>query len=472
LKFRQISLGTLIKAFQLFHLARFFAEEEGTCLLYSGTEYETARHSFLFLFPIEVIKIHGTIQERRLLNKVVMSTKEINPWKAMSLLGADIGKGEGFFPDWVGFFGYEMGAYSDPDKVVPHRKSETPEAYWQRCAVTLMFDHQSGESFVRVLEEPIAMNKQIKLWLQKLSIIDGWQDLLSKIVHENPVKSQIALKSISDTPESYIQKVERALDFIKKGDFYQINLSQQWEFLGKVNPYHLFFQLTTLNPAPFSAYFHLKDFTIVSSSPERFLQSQAGKLETRPIKGTLPRGIDADQDKINKQCLLNSEKERAELMMITDLMRNDLGKISCSGSVTVPLLCGIEAYKNVFHLHSIVISKLLASVSPIDAIQACFPGGSITGCPKLRAMEAIDQIEQRPRGIYTGSIGYFSCDGGFDFNIAIRTLVLIGERINLQLGGGIVMDSDPQKEFEETYHKGQSIFEVLRSCTKTSNGLI
>lgn len=199
----------------------------------------------------------------------------------------------------------------------------------------------------------------------------------------------------------------------------------------------------------------------MSSSPERFLQKRGNVLETRPIKGTAPRGKTVAEDLNHKKNLLKSEKELAELMMITDLMRNDLGKISVNGSVEVSLLCGCEAYHNVFHLFSIVRSRVLAKFHPLEIVRACFPGGSITGCPKLRAMEVIAELEQRPRGIYTGSIGYFSQNGDFDLNIAIRTLMMTEGKINVQLGGGIVIDSQPRKEYEETYHKGRSIFEIL-----------
>ena len=225
-------------------------------------------------------------------------------------------------------------------------------------------------------------------------------------------------------------------------------------------PFSVFFQLTQLNPAPFSAYFKGEDFTIVSSSPERFLSSQQGILETRPIKGTAPRGKNEEEDDHHRQQLLANEKEKAELLMITDLMRNDLGRISVPGSVKTVELWGCESYTNVFHLVSTIQSKTL-DMHPVDKVRACFPGGSISGCPKLSAMEAIQLIEKRRRGIYTGGIGYFSGNGDFDFNIAIRTLFIEKNKLTVQLGGGIVADSEPEKEYLETLYKGASIFHVL-----------
>ncbi len=300
-------------------------------------------------------------------------------------------------------------------------------------------------------------------WFLRLSTKEGWNELLAMNFATEPTNNTLKAGSVSDTMESYVDKIQRAKEFIKSGDVYQINLSQQWEFLGERDPFDLFKRLAVLNPAPFSAYLYLKDFSIISSSPERFLEKRGDILETRPIKGTAPRGKTPAEDAESKQRLLASEKERAELMMITDLMRNDLGKISAIGSVEVPLLCGCEAYQNVFHLYSTVNSRVLSSFNPIDIVRSCFPGGSITGCPKLRAMEVIEELEKRPRGIYTGSIGYFSQNGDFDFNIAIRTLLVADIKVVVQLGGAIVIDSDPLKEYEETYHKGRSIFEILNS---------
>lgn len=461
---RQLFLDRKLDSTALFKVAQHFANDEGTCLLYSGTAYETARYSYLFLFPFDVIRIQSGLKQRYLLGEETVSSNKANLWEAFKDLASDIGKGEGAFPEWVGFFGYEMGAYSDLDKTLPHLSASTPEAYWQRCAVTLKVDLHTGEAVVRLIDdEKICLDERVRKWFLRLSEKEGWDDLLDKEYSVEVSSGALTLGSLSDTKQSYINKIEQAKEFIRSGDVYQINLSQQWEFLGQRDSFKLFKQLAILNPAPFSAYLHLKDLSIISSSPERFLQKRGQIVETRPIKGTAPRGKTLAEDSHNKKSLLDSVKERAELMMITDLMRNDLGKMSVIGSVEVPLLCGCETYQNVFHLHSIVSSRVLSSIDSIDLVRACFPGGSITGCPKLRAMEVIAELERRPRGIYTGSIGYFAENGDFDFNIAIRTMVVEGQKINVQLGGAIVIDSDPEKEYEETYHKGASIFEILNS---------
>lgn len=466
MKFRQFSLEITIDPADLFKFTQHFAYEEGTCLLYSGSSYETAKCSYLFLFPFDIIKIQAGVQYRSRFNSQFITVNEANPWDAMKVLAGDIGQGDGLFPEWVGFFGYEMGAYSDEDVVTPHHLAVTPEAYWQRSAVTLMVDHQTGKAVVHLAgDEDLILNEQCMYWFARLSTKEGWNELLTSDFVEKPANTDSGLEAglVSDTMNSYVDKIQRAKEFIRSGDVYQINLSQQWEFLGEVDSFDLFKRLALLNPAPFSAYLHLKDYSIISSSPERFLQKKGDILETRPIKGTAPRGKTAAEDAESRQKLLASEKERAELMMITDLMRNDLGKISVIGTVEVPLLCGCEAYQNVFHQYSIVKSRVLPSLHPLDIVRSCFPGGSITGCPKIRAMEVIEELEKRPRGIYTGSIGYFAHNGDFDFNIAIRTLLVADGKVLVQLGGAIVIDSEPLKEYEETYHKGRSIFEILNS---------
>jgi para-aminobenzoate synthetase component 1 len=250
---------------------------------------------------------------------------------------------------------------------------------------------------------------------------------------------------------------------IYSGDIYQVNLSQQFVFKGKRNPFDIFYKLTQTNPAPFSAYLRLKNFSVVSSSPERFLTKQEGWLESRPIKGTMPRGKTPEEDQKNLTALLNSEKNKAELLMITDLTRNDLGKVSVPGSVSTLKTNSVASFENVHHLFSVIKSRALPGLHSVELLKACFPGGSITGCPKLSAMEVIAKLENRARGLYTGSIGYFSDNGDFDFSIAIRTLVISDEEIEVQLGGAIVADSDPREEYEETMHKGSSIFNALQA---------
>lgn len=457
----------LIDRRTLLKIARVFADEEGTCLLYSGKQYETASKSFLCLFPFDFVRIHGGKQKRhRIGDDAAISLSMENPWDALKVLLPDLGKGEHSFPEWVGFFGYEMGAYSDNEQKIPYFSAKTPEAYWQRCAVVLSIDHSTNKGRVCIADQAeYFFEDKWRHWVERLSDQRSWREMVAHAdtfdLNEEKVNTIYQLVNLSETVESYISKIEKIQELIRAGDVYQINLSQRFEFLGKTNSFSLFTKLAMLNPAPFSAYLQLGEFSIVSSSPERFLSKSGNTLETRPIKGTAPRGNTPEEDKINRSSLMESSKEKAELLMITDLMRNDLGKVSCFGSIQTPLLCGCEPFTNVFHLNSIVRSEMQPHVHPLDAVRACFPGGSITGCPKLSAMQVIAELEQRPRGIYTGAIGYFASNGDFDLNIAIRTFVADAEGVSIQLGGGIVIDSDPQKEYEETLHKGQSIFKTL-----------
>lgn len=432
------------------NICKNFNHYTGTCVLYSGGSYDSARRSFLCLFPYEIL----WIQNDQLI---------CNPWDALQekLSFSNLNSN---FPEWLGFFSYEIGAFSDADKQLTLPFSEFPQAYFQKCALILAVDHQSGTGRVRIMNEMLYLvGEEEKEWIQRLSNELEWEALAA---HTKALKNDSSFPPLYfSTPmedyETYKKKVEFAQDLIHAGDIYQVNLSHQISLKGKRDPYQVFIKIAELNPAPFSAYMHLKNFTIVSSSPERFLRKQGDRLETRPIKGTIPRGKTKEEDKHNLETLLNSGKDNAELLMITDLMRHDLGKISAPGSVEVKKIRHCEAYENVYHLLSIIESRALAGLRPLDILRACFPGGSITGCPKLSAMEVIAKLEKRPRNIYTGSIGYFTGQGDFDFNIAIRTLLMTDEHINIQLGGAIVADSQPDREFAETLQKGASIFKAL-----------
>jgi para-aminobenzoate synthetase component 1 len=455
-----------ISTTHLFEIASYFADWEGTCLLYSGGHLDSAQFSLLGLFPFETI----TLYERQLCyqngNQVQIKRVQ-NPWEGLQ---------EHFFTELArdlqsiafGWFGYGMGAFADVDKSLPYRSSSIPDAYWQRCAVILRINQKTGETIVQVdLSAMGKVEERAKEWVRNFASLEGWHEFIKtlpngSIFYSVPSSSQI----FSDCPQQrtvYMDKVHQAQELIKAGEIYQVNLSQLFEFQSQRHSFSLFRQVCELNPAPFSAYFRYKQISIVSTSPERFLLKKGRCLETRPIKGTIQRGKTDQEDQLLKEHLLTSPKERAELVMITDLMRNDLGKISEVGSVHTQDLWRCEAYANVFHLLSIIRSVVKAEFGPLDIVRSCFPGGSITGCPKLRAMETIDDLEQRPRGIYTGSIGYFTGQGDFDLNIAIRTLVVEGESVSLQLGGGIVIDSNPYQEYQETLFKGASLFHILQT---------
>ncbi|WP_449069194.1 anthranilate synthase component I family protein [Prosthecobacter sp.] len=260
--------------------------------------------------------------------------------------------------------------------------------------------------------------------------------------------------------QEFVRMVERAQGYISAGDIYQVNLSYPWKAPWPQNADELAFylKLRAISPAPHAAFLQLAGTTVLSASPELFLSMQGTRIATRPIKGTRPRfANDPARDAAAVRELTASVKERAELLMITDLERNDLGQVCEFGSVSVPELWRVESFAQVSHLVSTVTGTLRPHVDHADAFRACFPGGSITGAPKKRACEIISELEPHPRGLYTGAIGWFGFDGRSQWNIAIRTAVQKGDEITFHVGAGIVADSEPEREYEETLHKAAGI---------------
>ncbi len=263
------------------------------------------------------------------------------------------------------------------------------------------------------------------------------------------------------THDDYLAAVSRARDYIRRGDVYQVNLSQRFRFPIKGDSFCLWKSLFEANPAPFYAYLNAGDHQILSTSMERFLFRKDGFIETRPIKGTRRRGDTRKEDGELVADLLSSPKDDAELSMIVDLMRNDLGRICSPGTVRVVEHKMLETYRNVHHLVSIVTGVLRPGTKPGDIIRAAFPGGSITGCPKIRSMEVIDELEPNARHVYTGAIGYIGWHDNLDLNVAIRTAIVKDETCYFSVGGGIVYDSVEEDEYQETLHKGRTMFELI-----------
>jgi len=263
------------------------------------------------------------------------------------------------------------------------------------------------------------------------------------------------------THESYCAAVQRVKDYIAAGDIFQANFTQRFSCPLEMTPWQLYLRLRRINPAPFAAYLQYPELVVASASPERYLQVRDRVVETRPIKGTRPRGQNPQEDLALREELLKSEKDRAELTMIIDLERNDLGKICSYGTVHVPELIVLEEYPTVFHLVSTVKGELAPGKDLVDLLRATFPGGSITGAPKIRAMEIIEELEPVKRGVYTGSIGYLGFDGSADLSIVIRTFVIKDGTAYFQVGGGIVADSDPDAEYLETITKARALLQAL-----------
>lgn len=269
---------------------------------------------------------------------------------------------------------------------------------------------------------------------------------------------------------AYQQAFQRVQAHIRGGDCYQVNLARRFEVQYQGDPWSAYLQLRRISPAPYSAYLELPFASILSASPERFLLLEGGRAESRPIKGTRPRRADPAADAAEIVALQQSEKDLAENVMIVDLLRNDLGQVCRPGSVSVPQLFAIESFANVHHLVSTVQGQLQAGLGAVDLLAACLPGGSITGAPKRRAMEIIDQLEPARRGLYCGAIAYLSDDGRMDSSIAIRTAVCQDGRMSYWAGGGLVADSEARAEFEETLHKARPFMELIAACSVDARG--
>ncbi len=266
-------------------------------------------------------------------------------------------------------------------------------------------------------------------------------------------------------PDDYRMAFERLRGYLRAGDCYQVNLAQRFAVEAHGDPWAAYRRLRTINPAPFAAYLNLPDAQVLSVSPERFLQvDAAGHVETRPIKGTRPRAREPEADQVLGESLASSPKDRAENVMIVDLLRNDLGRVCRSGSVRVPELFAIESFPTVHHLVSTITGELAPGRDALDLLRACFPGGSITGAPKVRAMEIIEELEPHRRGVYCGSIGYIGFDGAMDTNIAIRTLVHSAGVARFWAGGGVVIDSEAEAEYQETFDKAAAMLALLREA--------
>jgi len=276
----------------------------------------------------------------------------------------------------------------------------------------------------------------------------------------HPVSGMPGVSSTFSRAE-YLRAVARTREYIVAGDIFQANLSQRLESAMDEHPFALYARLRHKNPAPFAAYFDFGPAVVVSASPERFLRLSGECVETRPIKGTSPRGWTPRHDSALGEALFESEKDRAENVMIVDLLRNDLSKVCRDHTVEVPELCQIERYATVHHLVSTVVGRLQPGLGPVDLLRATWPGGSITGAPKVRAMEIIAELEPTRRSVYTGSVGYFAFGGAVDTNIAIRTFIVKRGRAYFQAGGGVVADSNPEREYEETLDKARGMVAAL-----------
>ncbi|CAN5210023.1 anthranilate synthase component I family protein [soil metagenome] len=389
---------------------------------------------------------------------------------------------------WAGVFGYELGRRFERQ---PHPRSNA--LVWQDLCLcrydwVIAFDHLLERAWI-VVQDPTPLiprmrfeDAQHRMRLLKRMLYQNNEATLPRFETDTFSTVSIRESRTSDFPlqvrtsnsevvdiasnftrDDYITAVRKCIDYIHAGDIFQVNLSQRLLAPLTEHPLELYGRLRTLNPAPFACYFDAGEFQIVSASPERFLQVTADRsIITKPIKGTRPRGKTPAEDAALIADLLTNPKDRAENVMIVDLLRNDIGKVAEYGSVTVPKVCELESYPYVHHLVSEVRGKLRTYKTPFDLLKAAFPGGSVTGAPKVRAMEIIAELEPTARGPYCGSVGFIGFDGVMDTNILIRTFTAAQGWLQFPVGGGIVADSDPEAEHQETLDKAAGLLRALK----------
>ena len=356
----------------------------------------------------------------------------------------------------VGYFGYELRTFVEDSSISTADDLRMPDCWLEFYNHAAVFDHANRTiSLNGLLDSQAGLASLEELILRAHST--GGKPTQSRQMRTCELSSDF-------TKDEYCTAVRLVKEYIAAGDIYQVNLSQRFAVPFDSDPWDTYLRLKERNPAPYAAYLNLDDFQIISSSPECFLTLNPTNqlVETRPIKGTRPRSADPAEDQRLASELLTSQKDLAENVMIVDLERNDLGRVCEFGSVSVPNLYVLESYPTVHHLVSTVTGRLRRECDAVDFLTACFPGGSITGAPKIRAMEIIDELEPVRRGVYTGSIGYLGFDGSVNLNIAIRTAVVKDDVCYFHVGGGIVADSDPEMEYQETLDKGRAFFEVLK----------
>ncbi len=394
------------------------------------------------------------------------SDQSIAPWQALRRLCEERGFQDSpeyplFAGGAVGFVGYEAKSIFEPTLSVPKQDDlALPWLYFLLIEEGLLLDHHLQKCFVfSVNSSRVSADKKMDGLEQKLRRA---QKNKSKNKPQ-PSRKKFLPKSITSSvsKKQFCTQVQAVKRYIQRGDIFQANLSQRLSFPLTEPIEEIYARLKKVNPSSFFGILDAGDFQILSGSPERLLKLERGKLETRPIAGTRPRSINAQEDKALSLELLLSEKERAEHIMLVDLERNDLGRVAEYGSVRVEDLMGVEEYSHVRHIVSTVTADLKTGLSPFDAFAAFFPGGTITGAPKIRSMQIIDELESMARGPYTGSLGYFSFTGSMDFNIIIRSLVVKDGVAHLQVGAGIVADSDPEKEYEETLYKAEAVLSAI-----------
>ena len=416
-----------------------------------------SRFSYLSADPFLVVRSRGS--RVSLLRHGVLEETEGDPWAVMKALLHDyrVESRPGLPPfqgGVIGYWSYDLGRHLERLPSLSEDDLCLPELYLGFYDWVLAHDGDTGQSYLISTGLPDGSERRAEEREAEI------MDMLASAPVEEPAAapaSRAAELRSNFSRESYMAAVGRVKAYLAAGDAYQVNLSQRFQSPYEGDTWSLYLRLREANPAPFAAYLGFPEVQVLSASPEEFLRLDGGRVRVRPIKGTRPVGASDGETAALAEELLASEKERAENVMIVDLIRNDIGRVCRIGSVEVPSLFAVEQHPTVLHLVSTVTGELREGADAIDLLRACFPGGSVTGAPKVRAMEIIEELEPVRRGVYCGAIGYVSFSGDMGTSIAIRTLVLAGGQAYLQAGGGIVADSEPAAEYEETLHKARGL---------------
>ena len=444
------------------------------------------RHSFLAADPFTAVRAKGLLTQQLVDGAWIRS--DTDPLAHVrALLAPHVEPPVADLPPFqggaAGYVGYDWGAALERVPRARYDDLAVPDVLLGLYDWVIAWDHQAGRAWVMSTGMPERGTARERRAARRLALVrqsltdrrlDGWTvgpNAASRLADLPPNRLSAPSYPVPDVPgirstfarQGYLDAVARVVEYIRAGDIFQANLSQRLEAPLVGTPLALYNRLRQRNPAPFSAYLDFGDLVVASSSPERFLRVQPdGRVETRPIKGTRPRGMGPEHDAALARALAESEKDRAENVMIVDLLRNDLSRVCQPGTVRVPELFALEHYATVHHLVSTVVGDLAPGHDAVDVLRAAFPGGSITGAPKVRAMQIIAELEPTARGVYCGAIGYLSTSGTLDASIVIRTFLVRGRDVYFQVGGGIVADSDPEQEYGETLDKAQGLIAALR----------
>ena len=359
-----------------------------------------------------------------------------------------------FYGGWFVYLGYELAAEIEPSLDLPAAADGLPVAHAARSPGAVVVDHRAQQAWLVA---------ETASWLDRMAD-EVEVGLRGRPAAQPPPPIRLDLQA--DPGDAFMQGVRRIRQWILDGDVFQVNLSRGWrgQSLADLDPVDIYLALAASNPAPFAGLARLPGGTVVSSSPERLVCVNGDRIQTRPIAGTRPRGSSPEEDLGLSSELIAHPKERAEHIMLIDLERNDLGRVCLNGTVEVDELMVVESYSHVHHIVSNVTGRLRPGVRADEIISAVFPGGTITGCPKVRCMEIIAELETSGRGCYTGSMGYIGLDGAMDFNILIRSMVVGARSLSFRTGAGIVADSDPAAELAETEDKARGLLKALGSA--------